>query len=221
MPKIDSTDKIKGYISSCLKEEVILSAKFFRDYECPSGCGGCCPKFSLDYFEGERWEGFKKEYPNELHKFEKREVDGVSIFTNFQRSNESGKCEYLDMSNGRCKIHKFNPFSCEFELNKFVQKEDKTYLINKLYGRGWNMLRIDGLRGALCKMKEFNYDKFQKDIKLLEELLQIATFFKTEVPLLEKIINFLKTLKNPISKNISFRLEKESESKEKQLKFFE
>ena len=75
------------------------------------------------------------------------------------------------MSNGRCKIHKFNPFSCEFELNKFVQKEDKTYLINKLYGRGWNMLRVDGLRGALCKMKEFNYDKFQKDIKLLEELL--------------------------------------------------
>ena len=220
MAKVDSTDKIKGYISSCNKEEIILSAKFFRDYTCPSGCGGCCPKFTLDYFEGERWENFKKVYPEQVPKFEQREVDGVKIFTNFQKNNDSAKCEYLNLENGRCGIHKHNPFSCEFELNKFVQKQDKTFLINKLYGRGWNMLRVDGLRGALCEMKPFNFEKFQTDIGLLDELLSIAALFKKDMTLLEQIVKFLKTLNRPIEKNISFKKEVENPNS-KQLNLFE
>ena len=110
----DSVDKIKSYIEACNNEEIVLSNNFFRDYSCPSHCGGCCPKFTLDYFEGKRWEDFKDRYPQEVHKFEEREVDGAKIFTNFQRNNDSTKCEYLNLENGRCGIHLSNPFSCEF-----------------------------------------------------------------------------------------------------------
>lgn len=30
----------------------------------------------------------------------------------------------------------------------------RALFMQKLYGRGWNMMRVDGERGALCKMTE-------------------------------------------------------------------
>ena len=72
----------------------------------------------------------------------------------FKKNNTSIKCEFVDWENGRCKIHKANPFSCEFELLRFIQHTDKTYLMTRLFGRGWNMLRVDNNRGALCKIKK-------------------------------------------------------------------
>lgn len=209
----DSIEKIKTYIQAVQKDELILSVNFFRDYSCPSGCGGCCSKFTLDYFEGKRWDLFKKTYPKQVHKFEKRKVNKSIVYSNFQRNNESKKCEYLNLKNARCKIHKSNPFSCEFELNKFLIREEKSYLMNKLFGRGWAMMRVDGKRGALCEMKPFNFEKYQTDIKLLVELRNIAVSFGEKVPLLELVIIFLKQRKTPITKNITFTL-KENNNQE-------
>lgn len=209
----DSIEKIKTYIQAVQKDELILSVNFFRDYSCPSGCGGCCPKFTLDYFKGKRWDLFKKTYPKQVHKFEKRKVNKSIVYSNFQRNNESKKCEYLNLKNGRCKIHKSNPFSCEFELNKFLVRGEKAYLMNKLFGRGWAMMRVDGKRGALCEMKPFNFEKYQTDIKLLVELRNIAVSFGEKVPLLELVIIFLKQRKTPITKNITFTL-KENNNQE-------
>lgn len=207
MAERDSINKIKDYFKAASNEELILSPMFFRDFSCPSHCGGCCPKFTLDYFEGERWENFKQNYPHLVHKFELREVNGAKIYTNFQKENKSLKCEFLNLENGRCGIHKSNPFSCEFELNKFVVKQNKTYLMNKLFGRGWNMLRIDGERGALCKMKDFNLEKYLKDVKLLKELLDISSKMNINLTLLKRLVSFLDTIKSPISKKIIFRKE--------------
>jgi Fe-S-cluster containining protein len=200
----DSTEKIMSYIKASQNDELIISPMFFRDYTCPSHCGGCCPKFSLDYFEGERWELFKTTYPDLVDKFEEREVNGAKVYTNFQKENESKKCEFLNLENGRCGIHKSNPFSCEFELNKFVTKGKKTYLMNKLFGRGWAMMRVDGERGALCKMISFNPTKYARDIEMLVELMDICKKMSQKVPLLKKVVEKLSTIKKPIENQIVF-----------------
>ena len=107
MPKYnDSVGKIKGYLESASMEEVAVSKLFFREYNCPSHCGGCCPRFSLDYFEGsERWEKFKKEYPEQVHRFKKREVEGVVLYSDLQDDHENWHCRNLDMSNEIGRAH--------------------------------------------------------------------------------------------------------------------
>lgn len=191
MPKFaDSTEKILGYITALQRPSVSVSDLFYRDYTCPEGCGGCCSRFTLDYMaESKRWEDFKKLYPDEVPKFYMRRVKDVLFFTNWQTGNFSNFCEYLDRENGRCKIHGANPFSCEIELIKFIDYKDRCVVIKKKYGRGWNMMRIDGKRGAVCEMLPFNEAKLPRDIELLEELLSIQNAMKLESHLKEVIQN--------------------------------
>jgi len=181
MPQfLDSIGKIKGYIESASMDTVQLSKNFFRDYSCPPKCGGCCPRFSLDYFEGsQRWEDFKKQYPDQVKHFTRREVDGVAIWSDLQKDHDDYHCKHLNKEDGRCGIHKANPFSCEFELNKFItfKEKKKSILINKLFGRGWNLKRIDGERGALCEMLPYKHEKTVRDVELLEELEWISDRF--------------------------------------------
>jgi Fe-S-cluster containining protein len=192
--KTDSVNKIKGYLESA-SMDLILSKMFFRSYSCPAKCGACCFKFSLDYFEGPRWEKFKELYPQQVKRFEKRTVDGVTVYTDAQQDNEDRFCRNLNKTTGRCKIHGSNPFTCEFELLRFVTHKDanKSYLMTRLYGRGWNMLRIDGKRGAMCEILPFKKEKFHRDIELLEELNEIGLRFKMKTKL-SKVISYLKSL---------------------------
>ena len=196
----DSVGKIKSYLKGA-SAEVTLSRLFFRDFSCPPQCGGCCLKFSLDYFEGERWEEFKKLYPEQIGRFEKREVDGVVVWTDWQRDNSSRWCRHLNLKDGRCGIHKSNPFSCEFELIKLMDKSGKTTLIKKLFGRGWNLLRVDGEKGAKCEMLPFNPDKIERDIALVEELSIYAARFKINTKL-KRIVHFLKRNLHQLKKGL-------------------
>ncbi len=190
----DSTDKIKGYLESA-QQNLVVSKMFFRDYTCPAGCGGCCPRFSLDYFEGPRWEKFKELYPEQVERFIKREVNGVTVYTDFQNDNPNHHCRNLDMSNGRCKVHKSNPFTCEFELMRFITRKTQgtTYLMNRLFGRGWALTRVDGKKGALCQMLPFNKEKFHRDLELLDELEDYGIRMKIKSNL-NKAIKYLKSL---------------------------
>lgn len=190
----DSTSKIASYLKSSNLNKLILSKLFFRNYTCPSHCGACCPKFSLDYFEGERWENFKKLYPDKVKNFTEREVNGVKIYSDKQEDNSGHHCKHLNMEDGRCGIHKSNPFTCEFELMRFIttESESKALLINKLFGRGWNLTRIDGQKGAKCEMLGFDYDKLLRDLALLKELNCIAEAWKMETKL-PKVIEYLET----------------------------
>lgn len=189
----DSVDKIKAYLEAAGSKEVILSRLFFRDYTCPANCGACCPRFSLDYFEGERWELFKATYPDKVKFFKQREVDGVVIYTDAQDDHKDHYCRNLDKSTGRCTIHKSNPFSCEFELMKFIHRKsaDKSLLINKLFGRGWAMKKINGERGTKCEMLGFDYDKLLRDLALLKELNDYANRFGITTTKLPQIIKFI------------------------------
>ena len=137
----DSVEKIRNYLRNA-GQKLTLSKLFFRDYSCPKKCGGCCLKFSLDFFEGKRWEDFKSLYPEHVARFQKREVEGVTVWTDWQADNETRWCRHLDMTDGRCRVHNSNPFSCEFELIKFMEKGERRTLIKKLFGRGWQFQRV-------------------------------------------------------------------------------
>ena len=203
--KIDSTHKILGYIESASYPKFIISKLFFRSYTCPVNCGGCCPKFSLDYFEGERWERFKETYSNEVHKFGKREVNGATVYTYAQLDHKGAKCSYLNLENGRCNIHRSNPFSCEFELMKFMNRPDSTVLINKLFGRGWNMKRVDGKRGALCEMLDYDSAKCGRDILLLKELRGIANNMNIKNHRLDLIIEMVEKCKDKLDQGYKMK----------------
>ena len=131
--------------------DVTVSPKILRGYTCPAGCGGCCNRFSLDYIAPDTVP--------EGHPLTKGviEFDGrdVEIWSDMQNDHDDHHCRNLNKENGRCKIHGFQPFSCDFELLRSIQYKDKSrpnMLIQKVYGRGHDMLRVDGERGALCEM---------------------------------------------------------------------
>jgi len=161
MPQRDSLDKVFGvYVKGVATEPFTykgqllspkplrLSPMLVRGFTCPSGCGGCCPRFSLDYITP-RLESTGLQ-PRAV------EINGEEIyfFSDLQKDHDNHHCRHL-LENGRCGIHEHNPFSCDFELIRFIEYQDPrrpTMLTQKLFGRGWNMLRVDGDRGALCSM---------------------------------------------------------------------
>ncbi len=137
----------------------------------------------------------------------KRIVDGVEIYSELNNRREDCFCKFLGRRNGRCNIHKSNPFTCDMELIRFVKYFDKTVIINKLYGRGHQMKRIDGCHGALCKMTGFTKESFLKNIELLQELYGYSKLFgyKTKLP---DILNYLNRHKSEIMNNVKFRKQK-------------
>jgi len=189
-------DKILYYLGNLTREKIInISPNFGRAVSCPENCGGCCLKFSLDFYLGERLEKFKEEYPEE---FKKMEFNGV-YYTDVQEDNSDRWCRYLNKENGRCMIHNANPFSCEFELNKVIynKRMNTTYVMTKKFGRGWNFTRTDGGVGALCEILPFSEKKFLTDIKLFEELHNIAKQINFETWLPE-MLEYLNTNKEHI-----------------------
>lgn len=178
MAKVDSIDKIvTAYFQVVASEsftykkktytpkDIYVSPGIFRGYTCPPGCGGCCHRFSLDYLPSEvppAWGHHSKE-AHQIHqlidrmaprsvKFNDREV---LIFSDTQADRNDHHCINLDHDTGRCLIHGSHPFTCDFELLRFSITTDplRANMINqRLYGRGWQFLRVDGKRGALCEM---------------------------------------------------------------------
>lgn len=186
MPQRDTLDKVVGvYVKNVSREPFTYREKMYtpkplrlsplllRGFTCPAGCGGCCPRFSLDYLPG------IEPIPYVSTNFQIRQVEfngrPVNIMSDMQADHNNHHCRNLDMTNGRCTIHSRNPFSCDFELLRFIEYQDPgkpNMLISKLFGRGWSMLRVDDDRGALCTMTPVNDATVQdvvRKIKRLEE----------------------------------------------------
>ena len=173
--------KNKEYTPKLLR----VSPKLLRGFTCPAMCAGCCGKvFTLDYL------------PNELHpyKLEKRIVEfnnkKFPIYTDFQKGNTGTHCKHVDMSNGRCMIHGKHPFSCDFELIRFMIGKEQNQMMTRLYGRGWNMLRVDDERGALCEIIEKRNP--QEILRKLNRLKKWTDHFELETKL-PKIIKHIET----------------------------
>ena len=114
------------------------------------------------------------------------------------------------MTDGRCAIHQANPLSCELELIKLTKIKGQHTLTKRLFGRGRGFMRVDGERGAKCKMIPFDPQKIKRDIYLIEEMIELAQRLKVETKLVN-VVRFLERhldkLKNGMipQKNINFK----------------
>lgn len=193
MPQVDSLDKIIGgyFAAVCAepftyKDRVIsprpihVSPLIFRGYTCPAMCGGCCTRFSLDYIPGEE----VPPYSGPGDAFWKRQIilNGKLYWveSDMQGDHNDHHCRNLNKEDGRCKIHGKHPFSCDFELIRFISFAEKAVLTQKLYGRGWAMLRIDGERGARCEMTAITRETIGEVVRKLKRLKGWMAYF--EVP---------------------------------------
>lgn len=187
MPFLDSIDKIVTvYFANLTKAQftykgvvytpraIRVSPLIFRDFNCPQKCGGCCPKFTLDYLPTETT-------PYELP-FRLVEVDGrrLRIRTDHQEHNGDHHCVNLDRDSGRCKIHGVHPFACDFELLRFVDRGETVHFSQQLFGRGWAMLRVDGGRGSLCSMAAPTDRTVPEILRKLERLQRWSDHFGIE-----------------------------------------
>jgi hypothetical protein len=118
----------------------------------------------------------------------------IVLLSDMQDDHSDHHCRNLNMETGRCNIHGCHPFSCDFELIRFLEFADgpRAILIQKLYGRGHAMLRLDGERGARCEMTD--PDDFTKGevLRKLRRLEEWSTHFGIETKL-SAIIDWIAT----------------------------
>ena len=124
-----------------------VSPAFFHEYTCKLGCAGCCPRFSLDYLPEEE----RPDYP---HQERTVRINGrdVVLYSKLQSPRPERRfCDNVNLETGACMVHGKQPFSCDFETLRFTHFADHSWLGTRPYGRGWNMMRVDGQRGAMCE----------------------------------------------------------------------
>lgn len=155
----------------------VISPLLFRGYTCPAACGGCCPRFELVYLPSEV-------HPYELEPFTVR-INGVPriLFRDPQRDHSDHHCRNLEKETGRCGIWTKRPFSCDFELIRAIMSEKRARLMTRLFGRGWQFLRVDGQRGALCEITAVDDASIADAIRKLTRLKEWADYLGVETHL--------------------------------------
>lgn len=149
---------------------LVLARHFTHVYECVAQCGGCCPRFSLDWLP--------EEATPETVDVERVTVEGVNntrvtLYRHAQGPVAHTKhCDYLLPDTGRCGIHGAHPMSCDTEPLRFVHQASHTWVGVRPYGRGWNMLRVDGQRGALCRFPKRDEADRTDGVRKLRRLQQ-------------------------------------------------
>lgn len=165
-----------------------VSPGLLRGYTCPAGCGGCCPRFSLDYLPTEVHPGTAVLRTVEFNGY------AVPIMSDLQDDHTSDRCRNLNPADGRCNIHSYRPFSCDFELIRFMARPGTAHMSQRLFSRGWNMKRTDGGRGAKCEMLPADPETIADVIRKLGRLTDWAQHFgiMTRVPLIIDWIDQIK-----------------------------
>lgn len=184
MPYVNSIDKIvTAYFAAINRssftymdkvyppKNLIVSTLLLRGYTCPEHCGGCCPRFSLDYLPVET-----RPYDMPFRTVNFNGAD-IKLYSDLQNDHENHHCKNLIHENGRCGVHGKQPFSCDFELIRAIHHQDRTILTQKLFGRGWAFLRTDGERGARCEMTPVTKETVDDVIRKLNRLKQWAEHF--------------------------------------------
>ena len=194
MAKVDSFDKIvESYFtvfsrSDFRRDEVwyearplLVSPKILRADACVSNCGACCRAYTQDWLPLEDYPSHAVNRMVEID-FKKRE-----IFTVWPKK-EAFWCTHLDCLTGLCTIYNQRPLTCEFELLRpSVTQAGQNGLTTRLYGRGWNMPRVDGGKGALCKIKPVSLKSTQNTIKRLLRLQKWLDYFELDSSRIDEI----------------------------------
>jgi len=202
MPRYtDSLDKIiLTYFAGITKESftyrlqevkplpVFIKPALFKTLNCFSNCAACCPLFTLDYLPHEDKPDTAVE---RIIQFQGKEIP---IYTDFQKLNDGYHCHFVS-DLGLCKIHKKNPFSCDFETVRFMRfKSGNGYwsVTNKLFGRAWNMKRIDGERGAVCKLSGITQSARPEILRKFQRLKSWTDHFQLDTHI-DRIIKWIQT----------------------------
>lgn len=187
----NSFDKLIGYFSIITKKPFTYNGKlfeppktlyisplFFRDYECPSGCGWCCPRFSLDYFKMDL-PTLSSFYPDTARLLEEQVVTINGKEYHYQsitqKARKDNYCLFLELERDRrCMIHNANPLSCRIEPIKIYKVKNSGWVTKKCFSRGW-VVRYGSC--ARCRFKDFDHIALSQDIKLILELGKVAEEF--------------------------------------------
>lgn len=188
-----------------LPRDIKVSSNLLKGFSCLENCGVCCRDWTLDFIGSEP-------HPYELQIREVVFNDKIiQIWTDLNdegKTDNQGKirCKHLNIDNGRCKIHMNHPLSCDFELLRFLTFKDPrpNRLSNQLFGRGWNMQRIDGNRGALCSMKDKTEEDRLVTLRKLNRLKEWTDYFSLDT-VLPSIIEWVRTL--PLESNESLHIQ--------------
>lgn len=164
---------------------LIVSPLLLRGVCCVPNCGGCCRRFTLDWLPDEKGNLEKYKYPMDRVKERKIEFNGkkIPILSDLQDDHTDYWCRNLNPTNGRCGVHEFSPYSCDFELIRTIQtREDlPNRLTQKLFGRGWAMKRVtDHKRGALCYMTPVTQETIDSVIRRMKRFQDWADHFGIE-----------------------------------------
>lgn len=193
MALVDSLDKVIGTYFRCVAAEPFtyrgkeylpkalrVSPLIFRGFTCPARCAGCCPRFSLDYLPDEP----KPDSLTLEERFVTVNGRAVPIWSDLQKDHSDYHCRNVIREEGellgRCGVHGRQPFSCDFELIRFLEFADDdapNHLTQKLFGRGWAMRRVTGERGALCTMTPADAETKADVVRKLRRLKQWIEHF--------------------------------------------
>lgn len=173
-----------------------VTPNLLRGYTCPAMCGGCCFNFSLDYLPSEMELTRPLASIPQKQRFVEFNGKNIEIWTDWQKENTSNRCKNLNPKDGRCRIHGWHPFTCDFELIRTLAFEDASrpnVLTQKLYGRGWSYPRVDGGKGALCEMTPPTKETIADVIRKLERLKQWTDHFGLTKTWIPEIIQLIKS----------------------------
>jgi hypothetical protein len=160
-------------------QKIRVSTDIFKYTTCYEQCGACCQNFSTDYLPTEQLpiSNDKNKLVDSVVEFNSKQF----IVKSFVSLNKDEKdCPFQDRSTGWCTIHKNSGFTCDFELIRFSisEKLQSVNIITRPYGRGWNMLRCDGVtRGVLCTFHSKNEKSIKDTIRKLHRLKDWFDFF--------------------------------------------
>jgi hypothetical protein len=159
----------KGKVYS--PKPLTISPLLFRGFTCPSECGGCCARVSLDYLPTDS-------VPYELQpRIIFFNLKPFMIFSDTQENHDSYHCRNLNQENGRCNIYPLRPLLCDVELMKALNYDDHALLLSKLYGRGWALSRVDGKKGAKCEMLPVTPETIADIIRKLYRIRDWCVYF--------------------------------------------
>lgn len=198
----DTIDKIVTvYLAGVCREEFEYKNKRFfprplyvsplvlRGFGCPTDCGACCGRFSLDYLPGETRID---EASARTISFNRKDI---SVLSDMQTDVDGSWCRNLMQESGRCAVHSRRPFACDFELIRFIHERRRVIITQKLYGRAWAMKRLDGGKGALCYMTDATPETRAEVGRKFARLAVWATHFGIET-CIPAIQNWVQTTKS-------------------------
>lgn len=176
---------------------LVVSPLIFRGFSCPSHCGACCSKGTLEWLPDEFC-------PKEADATETEIEFNGQKFTVFQNTQDrykspDNKCQYLNRENGYCKLHRLaggnHPFLCDSVplTSTMMSNPDKANrLLSRPLGRKWRLTKITGEKGGECEMLPATKAALQVTLARLHRLKAWLDHLNCET-WIDEVINYVET----------------------------